>query len=87
VPGRLPVPTVVSVFANDVLPAPRELAERVFDVRVWDEQPAGGHFAAWEQPEAFVAGLRKAIDLVTGAPSTGAVPQEAPDPSPLASAE
>jgi pimeloyl-ACP methyl ester carboxylesterase len=87
VPGRLPVPTVVSVFANDVLPAPRELAERVLDVRVWDEQPAGGHFAAWEQPEAFVAGLRKAIDLVTGAPSTGAVPQEAPDPSPLASAE
>lgn len=65
-PGRVPTPTVVSSCANDVLPAPRELAERVFDVRVWDEQPAGGHFAAWEQPEAFVTGLRRAIDLATG---------------------
>jgi hypothetical protein len=57
---------VVSTFANDVLPAPRELAERAFDLRVWDEHPAGGHFAAWEQPEAFVEGLRKAVELAAG---------------------
>ena len=41
--------------------APRELAERIYDLRGWDEQPAGGHFAAWEQPEGFVRGLREAI--------------------------
>jgi pimeloyl-ACP methyl ester carboxylesterase len=63
VPGRVEVPTVMSLFAHDLLPPPRELAERAFDVRVWDEQPRGGHFAAWERPEAFVQGLRLALGL------------------------
>ncbi|RIX28815.1 epoxide hydrolase [Amnibacterium setariae] len=60
---RVVAPTAVSLFPEDLLHAPRELAERTFDVRVWDEQPAGGHFAAWERPEAFVASLRAAIAL------------------------
>ena len=56
-------PTVVSIFARDLVPAPRSFAERFFDVRVWDEQPSGGHFSAWEQPDRFVAGLRAAVGL------------------------
>jgi pimeloyl-ACP methyl ester carboxylesterase len=62
-PGRVEVPTVVTSFPLDLVYAPRRLAERVFDLRVWDEEPSGGHFAAWERPEAFVAGLRKAVEL------------------------
>jgi pimeloyl-ACP methyl ester carboxylesterase len=62
-PGRIAAPAVVSVFPHEPLHAPRGLAERILDVRVWDEQPAGGHFAAWEQPEAFVRALRQAIAL------------------------
>lgn len=27
------------------------------------EHPAGGHFAAWEQPEAYVADLDRAVRL------------------------
>jgi pimeloyl-ACP methyl ester carboxylesterase len=57
-------PTVVSVFPHDLVPAPRSFAERFFDVRVWDEQPRGGHFSAWEEPERFVAGLRAAVGIV-----------------------
>jgi pimeloyl-ACP methyl ester carboxylesterase len=57
-------PTVVSIFPHDLVPAPRSFAERFFDVRVWDEQPRGGHFSAWEQPEGFVAGLRAAAGIV-----------------------
>jgi pimeloyl-ACP methyl ester carboxylesterase len=56
-------PTVVSIFPHDLVTVPRSFAERFFDVRVWDEQPRGGHFSAWEQPERFVAGLRAAVDL------------------------
>ena len=63
VPGRVQAPTAVHLFPADLLHAPREYAERVFDIRVWDEAPSGGHFAAWEQPETFVAGLRRAIAL------------------------
>jgi pimeloyl-ACP methyl ester carboxylesterase len=62
--GRLQVPTVVSQFPRDLLPAPRSFAERVFDVRVWDdEHTGGGHFAAWERPEEFSRGLRTAVLL------------------------
>jgi pimeloyl-ACP methyl ester carboxylesterase len=63
VPGRVAAPTVVTLFAKDLLHAPREHAERVFDVRVWDEPESGGHFGAWERPEAFVQGVRAAVEL------------------------
>jgi hypothetical protein len=47
--------------------APREFADRFFDVRSWSEEAAGGHFAAWEQPARYVAGVRTAVDLMTAA--------------------
>jgi pimeloyl-ACP methyl ester carboxylesterase len=62
-PGRVEVPTIVSLFPRDLLPAPRAFAERIFDVRGWEEHAAGGHFAAWEQPEAFARGLRATVAL------------------------
>lgn len=62
-PGRVAVPTAVTLFPKDLLPAPRSVAERTFDVRAWRTSPAGGHFGAWEQPEVFVAGLREAVAL------------------------
>ena len=58
-------PTAVTIFPHDLVPAPRSFAERFFDIRTWDEEPRGGHFAAWELPERFVAGLRKAVALGT----------------------
>ena len=62
-PERVDVPTVVSQFPHDLVRAPRTLAEQLFDLRVWQEPEAGGHFAAWEVPEAFVTGVRAALDL------------------------
>ena len=61
--GKIDVPTAVTIFPHDLVPAPRVFAERFFDLRVWDEQPSGGHFAAWEKPEAYVEGLRRAVAL------------------------
>jgi hypothetical protein len=54
-------PTVVSYFRGELLTAPRSYGERLFDIREWTEHDAGGHFAAWETPELFVAGVRSAI--------------------------
>ena len=62
---RVDVPAVFSIFPQELVHAPREFAERFFDVRVWDEPTAGGHFGAWEQPEVFTAALRSAIDLAS----------------------
>lgn len=59
VPGGVPV--VLSVFPGDLVNAPRDFAERIFDVVAFREHAAGGHFAAWEQPSTYVADLEIAI--------------------------
>jgi pimeloyl-ACP methyl ester carboxylesterase len=61
--GRVDVPTAFTVFPRDLVNAPREFAERFFNVRSWSDEPAGGHFAAWECPDAYAQGIRTAIAL------------------------
>ena len=59
------VPTAVSAFPKEILPAPRKWAERTYrNIVHWGEMEQGGHFAAWEQPEAFVQELRTAFALM-----------------------
>ncbi|HWO58919.1 MAG TPA: epoxide hydrolase [Umezawaea sp.] len=62
-PDRVDTPTVLSVFLRDTKPEPRSYAEAFLNVREYVEHRAGGHFAAWEQPEAYVADVRRAIEL------------------------
>ncbi len=62
-PARVEVPTVLSVFLRDTKPEPRSYAEVFLNVREYVEHAAGGHFAAWEQPEAYVDDVRRAIKL------------------------
>ena len=80
--GKIDVPTVVTMFPHDLVTAPRAFGERFFDVRAWDEEPSGGHFGAWEKPEAYVAGLRKAVASAVKAPDEVADgrPGVGPDP-------
>ena len=61
---RIAVPTVVSQFPGELVRTPRSTAEQLFDLRVWEEGAAGGHFAAWERPDEFVGFLRAALALV-----------------------
>ena len=61
--GRIDTPAAFSIFPKDLVNAPREFAARFFDVRSWTEEGAGGHFAAWECPSEFVAGVRTAVGL------------------------
>ena len=65
IPERTHVPTVVSAFAADLKPAPRSYLEMFVDLREHLIHDAGGHFAAWEQPEAYAADLRHAIRIAT----------------------
>jgi pimeloyl-ACP methyl ester carboxylesterase len=53
------VPTGCSIFPGDNPRPSRRWAEKRFrDIRYWHELDKGGHFAAFEQPEAFVAEVR-----------------------------
>jgi pimeloyl-ACP methyl ester carboxylesterase len=47
------VPTAIASFPNMLIPegeAPREWAERMYNVQRWTSMPRGGHFAAAEEP-------------------------------------
>jgi microsomal epoxide hydrolase len=52
------VPTGYAAFPREILHPPRAWAERVYDIRRWTVMPAGGHFAALEEPEALAEDVR-----------------------------
>ena len=53
------IPVAVSVFPDELYPAPRSWAERAYPKLIYyNKVEAGGHFAAWEQPKLFVEELR-----------------------------
>jgi pimeloyl-ACP methyl ester carboxylesterase len=46
------IPVAVSVFPDELYPAPRSWAERAYPKLMhYNKLPKGGHFAAWEQPK------------------------------------
>src|SRR5687768_12050353 len=53
------IPVAVSVFPDELYPAPRTWAERAYPKLIhYNKPPKGGHFAAWEQPKLFTEELR-----------------------------
>jgi pimeloyl-ACP methyl ester carboxylesterase len=55
--SEVTVPTGVTIFPKDLVSAPRDFAERFFNIVRWTELPVGRHFTAWEEPEAFAREL------------------------------
>jgi pimeloyl-ACP methyl ester carboxylesterase len=55
---RVEVPTAYASFPREILHPPRAWAERAYNIRRWTTMPAGGHFAALEEPEALAADIR-----------------------------
>ncbi len=59
-PVTVTVPTGVAVFPKEIVTPVRKWMESGFpNITHWSEMAKGGHFAAFEQPAAFVADVRK----------------------------
>ncbi len=58
--GRVEVPTAVMMPLRDgvTVPAPREWAERTYNVQRWTVMEKGGHFPEWEVPKAVADDIR-----------------------------
>jgi len=56
--ARIEVPTGCAIFPRELVRPPRAWAERAYNVQRWTEMPAGGHFAAMEEPDALVDDIR-----------------------------
>jgi pimeloyl-ACP methyl ester carboxylesterase len=53
------IPVAVSVFPDELYPAPRSWAEQAFPNLIhYNKVDKGGHFAAWEQPQLFSEEVR-----------------------------
>ena len=65
--ARVQVPMAIAAFPDPVfLPTRRAFAEQTYDVVRYTEMPAGGHFAALEEPALMLADLRAFVATVTG---------------------
>jgi len=61
------IPVAVSVFPDELYPAPRSWAERVFPKLIhYNKVAKGGHFAAWEQPKLFSEEVRAGLRSLRG---------------------
>ena len=56
------IPVAVSVFPDELYPAPRSWAERAYPKLVYyNKHDKGGHFAAWEQPQLLSQDIRAGL--------------------------
>jgi pimeloyl-ACP methyl ester carboxylesterase len=60
---RINCPLSYAKFPKEIINPPREWVERVFDVVRWTEMPAGGHFAALEQPRALASDIHEGFSV------------------------
>jgi microsomal epoxide hydrolase len=57
--ARIEVPTGVAAFPDPAFPPPpRSMAEKIYNIVHWTDMPRGGHFAAMEAPDLFLADIR-----------------------------
>ena len=76
------VPSGISIFPHEIFRCSRRWAETRFtDLRHFNELERGGHFAAFEQPELFVAEVRVRVpyDALTRRRPRGSSSAVAPD--------
>ena len=58
-PKHVTIPVAVSVFPDELYAAPRTWAEQAYPKLIhYNRLSKGGHFAAWEQPQAFTQEVR-----------------------------
>lgn len=63
--GPVEVPTGASVFPKEIFRPSRRWAERQFtNLRYWGQPERGGHFAAFKQPDSYVAEVRAFFRMV-----------------------
>jgi pimeloyl-ACP methyl ester carboxylesterase len=62
------IPVAVSAFAEEIYQAPKSWAEKAYAKLIfYNQHDKGTHFAAWEQPELFVADMRAAFKSLRSA--------------------
>ncbi|MCW3119805.1 MAG: multidrug transporter [Chitinophagaceae bacterium] len=64
-------PVGVAIFPKDIITAPRDFAERIFNVKRFTQMPEGGHFAAMETPALLANDMREFFSSLDAANYAG----------------
>ncbi|MEJ1965060.1 MAG: epoxide hydrolase family protein [Gammaproteobacteria bacterium] len=56
--GRVTVPTALLIATHDMVPPPREVSERMYNIVRWTQTDVGGHFLEWEEPQLVAEDMR-----------------------------
>jgi pimeloyl-ACP methyl ester carboxylesterase len=63
---RVTVPTGVARYPKEIMRYPRKWCDNVYsDIRQWNSYKKGGHFAAMERPQEFIADIREFASKLT----------------------
>ena len=60
---KMETPAGVAIFPKDLVPAPKEFAQRIYNLKHWTNMPKGGHFAAMEQPALLAEDIRQFVSI------------------------
>ena len=55
---RVAIPTAQLISMHDMIPPPREICERFYNVTRWRTTGVGGHFLEWEEPQLVADDMR-----------------------------
>jgi pimeloyl-ACP methyl ester carboxylesterase len=64
--GKVTVPTALLIATHDMVPPPREVCERMYDITRWTQTDKGGHFLEWEEPRLVAEDLRAFFGSLKG---------------------
>ncbi len=67
--ARIDTPVGVAHFPGELIFLPRSQVEKVYRVVRWTDMPVGGHFAAFEQPQAFAKELLAFVAQLRSGPT------------------
>jgi pimeloyl-ACP methyl ester carboxylesterase len=56
--GKVQVPTAALIATHDMVPPPREVGERTYNIQRWTVTDVGGHFLEQEEPELVAQDMR-----------------------------
>jgi microsomal epoxide hydrolase len=65
------VPTGVAIWPKDIVRGSRASVERWFPVVRWTDQPRGGHFGPWEEPQLWADDVTAFFDAVAAVDPDG----------------
>ncbi len=63
-PETSTTPLAIAAMPHDLSGAVPRIIEKTNNLLRWEELPAGGHFAGWEQPDLMVRDLRAAVRVL-----------------------